>query len=118
MSDDLVFEVPENVKAETLVDEAKYHEMYAESLRDPDAFSNQSNTCEELQHAYRISKPVPADYELSRLIIENLRAKFQELHDDEVASISTNLCEHVKFLTPSKCRSKCFACVYRLYCRE
>ena len=38
MSDDLVFEVPENVKAETLVDEAKYHEMYAESLRDPDAF--------------------------------------------------------------------------------
>ena len=38
MSDDLVFEVPENVKAATLVDEAKYHEMYAESLRDPDAF--------------------------------------------------------------------------------
>ena len=38
MSDDLVFEVPEKVKAETLVDEAKYHEMYAESLRDPDAF--------------------------------------------------------------------------------
>ena len=38
MSDDLVFDVPENVKAETLVDEAKYHEMYAESLRDPDAF--------------------------------------------------------------------------------
>jgi acetyl-CoA synthetase len=38
MSDDLVFEVPENVKAETLVDEAKYHEMYAESLRDPDSF--------------------------------------------------------------------------------
>ena len=29
MSDDLVFEVPEKVKAETLVDEAKYHEMYA-----------------------------------------------------------------------------------------
>ncbi|HAL84902.1 MAG TPA: acetate--CoA ligase [Rhodobiaceae bacterium] len=38
MSDDLVFEVPEKVKAETLVDEAKYHEMYAESLRDPNAF--------------------------------------------------------------------------------
>ena len=38
MSDDLVFEVPEKVKAETLVDEDKYHEMYAESLRDPDAF--------------------------------------------------------------------------------
>ena len=38
MSDDLVFGVPENVKAATLVDEAKYHEMYAESLRDPDAF--------------------------------------------------------------------------------
>ena len=38
MSDDLVFEVPENVKAATLVDEAKYQEMYAESLRDPDAF--------------------------------------------------------------------------------
>ena len=38
MSDDLVFEVPENVKAATLVDEAKYHEMYADSLRDPDAF--------------------------------------------------------------------------------
>ena len=38
MSDDLVFEVPENVKGATLVDEAKYHEMYAESLRDPDAF--------------------------------------------------------------------------------
>ena len=38
MSDDLVFEVPENVKAATLVDEAKYHEMYAESLRDPGAF--------------------------------------------------------------------------------
>ena len=38
MSDDLIFEVPENVKAETLVDEAKYHEMYADSLRDPDAF--------------------------------------------------------------------------------
>jgi acetyl-CoA synthetase len=38
MSDDLVFEVPGKVKAETLVDEAKYHEMYAESLRDPNAF--------------------------------------------------------------------------------
>ena len=38
MSEELVFDVPENVKAETLVDEAKYHEMYAESLRDPDAF--------------------------------------------------------------------------------
>ena len=38
MSDELVFEVPEKVKAETLVDEAKYHEMYAESLRDPDTF--------------------------------------------------------------------------------
>ena len=38
MPDDLVFEVPENVRAATLVDEAKYHEMYAESLRDPDAF--------------------------------------------------------------------------------
>ena len=38
MSDDLVFEVPEAVKAETLVDEAKYHEMYADSLRDPDSF--------------------------------------------------------------------------------
>ena len=38
MSDDLVFEVPENVRAATLVDEAKYQEMYAESLRDPDAF--------------------------------------------------------------------------------
>jgi acetyl-CoA synthetase len=29
---------PEKVKAETLVDEDKYHEMYAESLRDPNAF--------------------------------------------------------------------------------
>ena len=38
MSDDLVFEVPENVKATALVDEAKYLEMYEESLRDPDAF--------------------------------------------------------------------------------
>ena len=38
MPDDLVFEVPENVRAATLVDEAKYHEMYAESLRDPDTF--------------------------------------------------------------------------------
>ena len=38
MSDDLVFEVPENVKADALVDEAKYLEMYEESLRDPDAF--------------------------------------------------------------------------------
>ncbi len=38
MSDDLVFEVPENVKATALVDEAKYLEMYDESLRDPDAF--------------------------------------------------------------------------------
>ncbi len=38
MSDDLVFEVPEKVKAETLIDEAKYHEMYAESLRNPDSF--------------------------------------------------------------------------------
>ena len=35
MSEDLVFDVPENVKADALVDEAKYHEMYAESLRDP-----------------------------------------------------------------------------------
>ena len=40
MSDDLVFEVPEKVKAAALVNEAKYHEMYAESLRDPDAFWN------------------------------------------------------------------------------
>ena len=38
MSEDLVFDVPENVKADALVDEAKYHEMYAESLRDPEAF--------------------------------------------------------------------------------
>ena len=38
MSEDLVFDVPENVEADTLVDEAKYHEMYAESLRDPGAF--------------------------------------------------------------------------------
>ncbi len=38
MSDDMVFEVPENVKATALVDEAKYLEMYDESLRDPDAF--------------------------------------------------------------------------------
>ena len=38
MSDDLVFEVPENVKATALVDEAKYLEMYEESLRDPDTF--------------------------------------------------------------------------------
>ncbi|MEC8566076.1 MAG: acetate--CoA ligase [Pseudomonadota bacterium] len=38
MSEDLVFDVPKNVKADALVDEAKYHEMYAESLRDPEAF--------------------------------------------------------------------------------
>ena len=38
MSEDLVFDVTENVKADALVDEAKYHEMYAESLRDPEAF--------------------------------------------------------------------------------
>ena len=38
MSEDLVFDVPENVKADALVDEAKYYEMYAESLRDPEAF--------------------------------------------------------------------------------
>ena len=38
MSEDLVFDVPENVKADALVDEAKYHEMYAESLRNPEAF--------------------------------------------------------------------------------
>ena len=38
MSENLVFDVPENVKADALVDEAKYHEMYAESLRDPEAF--------------------------------------------------------------------------------
>ena len=38
MSEVLVFDVPKNVKADALVDEAKYHEMYAESLRDPEAF--------------------------------------------------------------------------------
>jgi acetyl-CoA synthetase len=38
MSENLVFEVPEEIRAKALVDDAKYQEMYAHSITDPDAF--------------------------------------------------------------------------------
>jgi acetyl-CoA synthetase len=38
MSEDLTFEVPAKVRANALVDDAKYQEMYAASINDPDAF--------------------------------------------------------------------------------
>jgi acetyl-CoA synthetase len=38
MSEDLTFEVPAEVRANALVDDAKYQEMYAASINDPDAF--------------------------------------------------------------------------------
>ena len=38
MSDDLIFDVPANVAANALVDNAQYEKMYAESVSDPDAF--------------------------------------------------------------------------------
>jgi acetyl-CoA synthetase len=38
MSEDLTFEVPEEVRANALIDDAKYQEMYAASVADPDAF--------------------------------------------------------------------------------
>jgi len=50
-------------------------------LRDPDAFDGGEDG---ERPAYRIAKPVPADAQLSQLILDNLRAKFKELHDDEM----------------------------------
>ena len=38
MSDDLIFDVPADVAANALVDNAKYEKLYAESVADPDAF--------------------------------------------------------------------------------
>ena len=38
MSDDLTFEVPADIAANALVDNALYEKMYAESVSDPDAF--------------------------------------------------------------------------------
>ena len=38
MSDDLIFDVPADIAANALVDNAQYEKMYAESVSDPDAF--------------------------------------------------------------------------------
>ena len=38
MSDDLIFDVPADIAANALVDNARYEKMYAESVSDPDAF--------------------------------------------------------------------------------
>ena len=38
MSDDLIFDVPADVAANALVDNAQYEKLYAESVADPDAF--------------------------------------------------------------------------------
>jgi acetyl-CoA synthetase len=41
MSEDLTFEVPDEVRENALIDDAKYQEMYAASIDDPDAFWGQ-----------------------------------------------------------------------------
>ena len=41
MSEDLTFEVPDEVRENALIDDAKYQEMYAASIDDPDAFWRQ-----------------------------------------------------------------------------
>ena len=38
MSDDLIFDVPADIAANALVDNAQYEKLYAESVSDPDAF--------------------------------------------------------------------------------
>ena len=38
MSDDLTFDVPADIAANALIDNARYEKMYAESVSDPDAF--------------------------------------------------------------------------------
>ncbi len=38
MSDDMIFDVPETAKQNTLADEQTYFAMYEESLQDPDSF--------------------------------------------------------------------------------
>ena len=41
MSEDLTFEVPDEVRENALIDDAKYQEMYAASIDDPDGFWGQ-----------------------------------------------------------------------------
>ena len=38
MSDELMFDVPADIAANALVDNAQYEKLYAESVSDPDAF--------------------------------------------------------------------------------
>ena len=38
MSDDKIYDVPADWKAKAYVDEAKYKEMYARSIKDPNGF--------------------------------------------------------------------------------